>query len=230
MKTNTANHRKHKKQDSLVLTNKQDDLKTFDIQNKLNEAVLWTLWHRINYYVSLWHLISTKCVLMPTFSPNLNPLPFSSYHSYYPLSPALLSTFPFIAPRFSSTNFKSIQHRPFPLTPPFFCWLLWGCVCSSSSGGGGGAAGVEGVRQSALVSWGSVAKRSQHRGIKRTRWKAHFCTASSYNALPFPSVTHTHTRAHELVCTCVCWCAYEWHVSECKAMALGAARFFREEG
>lgn len=120
MKTNTANHRKHKKQDSLVLTNKQDDLKTFDIQNKLNEAVLWTLWHRINYYVSLWHLISTKCVLMPTFSPNLNPLPFSSYHSYYPLPPALLSTFPFIAPRFSSTNFKSIQHRPFPLTPPFF--------------------------------------------------------------------------------------------------------------
>lgn len=40
MKTNTANHRKHKKKDSLVLTNKQDDLKTFDIQNKLNEAVL----------------------------------------------------------------------------------------------------------------------------------------------------------------------------------------------
>lgn len=75
-------------------------------------------------------------------------------------------------------------------------------MCSSSSGGGGGAAGVEGVRQSALVSWGSVAKRSQHRGIKGTRWKAHFCTASSYNAPPFPSVTHT--RAHELVCTCVC--------------------------
>lgn len=65
---------------------------------------------------------------MPTFSPNLNPLPFSSYHSYYPLSPALLSTFPFIAPRFSSTNFKSIQHRPFPLTPPFF-WLTAVRVC-----------------------------------------------------------------------------------------------------
>lgn len=144
---------------------------------------------------------------MPTFSPNLNPLPFFSCHSYYPLSPALLSTFPFIAPRFSSTNFKSMQHRPFPLTPPiFFVDCCEGvCVCSSSSSGGG-AAGVEGVRQSALVSWGSVAKRSQHRGIKRTRWKAHFCTASSYNALPFPSVTHTHThiRAHELVCMCVC--------------------------
>lgn len=64
-----------------------------------------------------------------------------------------------------------------------------------------GGGGVEGVRQSALVSWGSAAKRSQHRGIKRRRWRAHFCTASSYNTPPFPSVTHTHTHTsvHEYV-------------------------------
>lgn len=90
-------------------------------------------------------------------------------------------------------------------------------MCSSSSGGGG-AAGVEGVRQSALVSWGSVAKRSQHRGIKRTRWKAHFCTASSYNALPFPSVTHTRVHMNWCVRACVdvhmndmCQSAKPWH-------------------
>lgn len=90
---------------------------------------------------------------------------------------------------------------------------------------------VEGVGQSALVSQGSATERSQHRGIKRTHWRAHFCTASSYNALPFPSVTHTHTYTHTEVHVnwrmCMCRCAYEWRV---RAQSHGAARFFREQG
>lgn len=52
-------------------------------------------------------------------------------------------------------------------------------------------------------------------GIKRRHWGAHFCTASTYNAPPFPSVTHTrtHNHAHKHVHVdtrvCVCRCACE---------------------
>lgn len=66
--------------------------------------------------------------------------------------------------------------------------------------------GWGGDGQSALVSSvGAVTERSQHRRIKRTHWRAHFCTASSYKGPTFPSVTHTHvrTQAHVNLYMCV---------------------------
>lgn len=107
-------------------------------------------------------------------------------HRLHPAPPISLSPSPFFPPLLS--------HTPSLLSPPIFllttervcveCECVYVCTV--------GWRRQWDVKQSALVSRGSATERSQRR-IKRMHWRAHFSTASSYNALAFPSVTHTHT-------------------------------------
>lgn len=67
--------------------------------------------------------------------------------------------------------------------------------------------------------------------IKRRRQKAHFCTACSYNAPPFPSVTHA--RARRSACSsCVCACVRVFAAVRVNDMCQcdTAARLCREQG